>query len=181
MRHHAGVPRGLVEYYFNLACFCRARGDLHLAGVALGRALHYIHDGAVKTAGRAHYEIEKEMDKLVKALPHLCNGVVARRSDKAVEALCYAYLESKRLVERFMEEPLLPREKASRALWRGRAKRWGLAVASFVLSLAAPLPSFAFLILTLGIFAALMWTPKEYAVAMRSGVICVAPWKYMPA
>jgi hypothetical protein len=44
MRHHAGVPRGLVKYYFNLACFYRARGNLHAAGRALGRALHYIHD-----------------------------------------------------------------------------------------------------------------------------------------
>jgi len=46
------VQWGLVEYYFNLACFYRARGDLHAAGRALGRALHYIHDGAVMATTR---------------------------------------------------------------------------------------------------------------------------------
>ena len=76
-----------MEYYYSLACFYRARGDLHLAGVALGRALHYIRNGVVKIVGKAHDEIEKEMDGLIKMLPHLCSGVVARRSDRAVEAL----------------------------------------------------------------------------------------------
>jgi hypothetical protein len=82
IRHRAGIPWGLVEYYFNLTCFYRARGDLHAAGRALGRAPHYIHDGAVKTTRDSHDEIEKEMDKLVEKFPDLCKNEVAKRSNK---------------------------------------------------------------------------------------------------
>ena len=60
VRHHAGMPWSLVEYYFNFACFYRARGDLHATGRALGRALHYIHDGAVKTTRDDHDKIERD-------------------------------------------------------------------------------------------------------------------------
>ena len=186
IRHHAGVPRSLVEYYFNLACFYRARGELHAAGRALGRALHYIHDGAVKTKRwlvvDVHDKVEEEIEGLVEALPEACKGVAARRSNRAVEAMCYAYLESRRLVERFMSEPLLPQEEALRVLWRGRVKRWGLAAASFcagVAGLAAGLPLALFWFLAAAAFS--MWRPGEYVAAMRGGVTCLKPRGYAPA
>jgi hypothetical protein len=183
MRHHAGVPRGLVEYYFNLACFYRARGDLHAAGRALGRALHYIHDGAVKTRRwllfNVHDEVEQEMERLIDALPDLCLGVTARRSNKAAEALCFAYVESRRLVERFISEPLPTRKAARGALWRGRAKKWGLAAAALVVGAAAGFPAGLLGFLTGAVF--LLWTPGEYVAAMRGGVACVKPRRYVPA
>jgi hypothetical protein len=183
MRHHAGVPRGLVEYYFNLACFYRARGDLHAAGRALGRALHYIHDGAVKTRRwllfNVHDEVEQEMERLVDALPDLCLGVTARRSNKAAEALCFAYVESRRLVERFISEPLPTRKAARGALWRGRAKKWGLAAAALAVGAAAGFPAALLGFLTGAVF--LLWRPGEYVAAMRGGVACVKPRRYVPA
>ena len=186
LRHHASIPRRLVEHYFNLACFYRARGDLYMAGKALGRAMHYLHDGAVKTRKRlvfnVHDDVEKEMERLADRLPDVCIGVAARRSNKAVEALCYAYLESRRLVERFMSEPLLPQEEALRVLWRGRAKRWGLVAAGFgagVAGLAAGLPLALSGFLAAAAFS--MWRPGEYAAAMRGGVACVKPRGYVPA
>jgi len=184
VRHHAGVPRGLVEYYFNLACFYRARGDLHMAGIALGRALHYIHDGAVKATGHIHDKIEKEMDVLIKKLPNLCKNEV-KQTSKAVEALCSAYLESRRLIERFMMEPQPSQKEALRALWLGRAKRWWLATVSMaVLAFpfaTPPLIPFIVPLTLLGLSVAWMWKPEEYVVAMRGGVVCVQPQKYLPA
>jgi len=106
------VPWSLVEYYFNFACFYRARGDLHAAGRALGRALQYIHDGAVKTTRDGHDKIEREMDELVDKLSDLCKNEAVKRSNTAVDALCFAYLESRQLIERFMAEPQPSRKKA---------------------------------------------------------------------
>ncbi len=188
VRHHAGIPWGLVEYYFNLACFYRARGDLYTAGVALGRALHYIHDGAVNAKRHNHDEIEREMDKLVEKLPDLCRNEEARRSNKAADALCFAYLESRRLVERYVTEPQPSRKKALRALWLGRVKKWWPAptlAAILAIPFVAPSPAIlSFIALSFMLFGLLAaWTrrPKEYVVAMRGGVACVKPQEYLPA
>jgi hypothetical protein len=186
VRHHAGVPWDLVKYYFNLACFYRARGDLYMAGVALGRAMHYIHDGAVKATGDAHDEIEKEMDELVKKLPDLCRNELAKRTNKAAEALCTAYLKSVQLVEWFAAEPQPPRKEALKALWRGRAKRWWPA-AVFAMVFTSPLvvPPIAFfvgfLFALFWFLAVWTWMPEEYVVAMRGGAACVKPRGYLPA
>ena len=124
VHHHAGAPWDLMEYYFNFACSYRARGDLYMAGVALGRALHYIHDGTVKATGDVHDEIEREMGKLIEKLPGLCKDEVAKRSSKAAEAPCSTYLQSRRPIERFMTEPQPSRKEALKTLWLGRTKRW---------------------------------------------------------
>jgi len=183
VRHHAGVQWGLVEYYFNLACYYRARGDLRTAGRALGRAMHYIHDGAV--ARDNHDKIEREMDELVEKLPDLCKNE-AKRSNEAVDALCFAYFESRRLIERFMAEPQPSRKEAQRALWLGRAKKWWFAfTAIFATPFIAPhliiSPFIVFSFVLLGLLATWTWMPKEYVVAMRGGVACVKPRKYLPA
>ena len=60
--------------------FLPGKGDLHATGRALGRALHYIHDGAVKTTRDDHDKIEREMDQLVDKLSDLCK----KRGSKAV-------------------------------------------------------------------------------------------------
>jgi hypothetical protein len=52
------------------------------------------------------------MDKLVDKLPDLCKDEAVKRSNKAVDALCFAYFESRQLIERFMAEPQPPRKKA---------------------------------------------------------------------
>lgn len=189
LRHHAEVPWGLVEYYYNLACFYKSRGDLFMAGKALGRAMHYIHDGAVETRKwlifNVHDEVEQEMERLVDTLPDLCLGVTARRSNRAAEALCFAYVESRRLVERFISEPLPTREAARSALWRGRAKKWGLTAAALAMG-AAALAMGAEVGFTAALFgfltgAVFLWVPGEYVAAMRGGVACVKPRRYVPA
>jgi hypothetical protein len=184
VKHHAGVPWGLVEYYYNLACFYRARGDHYSAGRALGRALHYIHDGVVVATRNIHDKIEREMDELVKNLPNLCKN--KKYTNKAAEMLCSAYLESKWLIERFMEEPLLPQKEALKTLWLGRAKRWWPAAVFIMIFISpfitSPLISFAaFTLATLWFSATWTWMPEEYVVAMRSGATCVKPQKYLPA
>jgi hypothetical protein len=186
VRHHAGVPWDLVKHYFNLACFYRARGDLYMAGVALGRAMHYIHDGAVKATGKAHDEIEREMDELVKKLPDLCRDGLAKRANKAAEALCTAYLKSGQLVEWFTTEPQPPRKEALKALRRGRVKRWWPAAAFAVVFtsffVAPPIVfSIGFLLTLLWLMAVWNWVPEEYVVAMRGGAACVKPRGYLPA
>jgi hypothetical protein len=148
--------------------------------------LHYIHDGAVKTKKwlilDVHDDVEAEMEKLLRALPGLCADVAARRSNNVAEALCYAYRESRRLVEQFVSEPILPREAARRALWRGRAKRWGLVGASLAVGLAGLAAGHATALFALVVSAALsLWRPSEYVIAMRNGVTCVEPRRYVPA
>jgi len=173
VHHHAGVPWNLVKYYFNLACFYRARGNLYAAGRALGRALHYIHDGIVTRDN--HDEIEREMDKLVEKLPDLCKNEVAVRSNKATNALCTAYLDSKRFIEWFIMEPQHTQKKALRVLWLGWMKKWWLAtIFAFVFPLVpSPLLIIIFLIalsLTLIWFSTASTQELEkYVIAMRRG------------
>jgi len=87
-----------------------------------------------------------------------------------------------------MAEPQPSRKKTLMALWLGRAKKWWLTVAfaaTFVLPFIAPrliILSFIVFSFTLsGLLA--VWTrkPKEYVVAMWSGVTCVKPQEYLPA
>jgi len=122
------------------------------------------------------------MERLVDALPDLCLGVTARRSNRAAEALCFAYVESRRLVERFISEPLPTRKAARGVLWRGRAKKWGLVAAALAVGAAAGFPVGLLGFLAGAVFLLfLLWTPGEYVAAMRGGVACIIPRRYEPA
>jgi len=104
-RHHGASNKAFVEYYYNLACFYRARGDLYNAGRALGRAAHYLQDAAVKTKKwlifDVHDEVEAEMGRLVGSLPHMCS----RPAGDAAVSLCRAYADTVQLFRRFASEP----------------------------------------------------------------------------
>jgi hypothetical protein len=172
----------VAEYYFNPACFYRARGDLRMAGRALGRAMR--RDGAVKAAGDARDEIEREMDKLAEKLPDLCKSEVARRQGcRCVVFRLPGIQATYRAV--YSGAPAFAERSVGRL---GRTKKRWPAVAFaaiFIFPLVASslaIPSFIAFSFTLsGLLAAWTRRPKEYVVAMRGGVICVKPQEYLPA
>lgn len=187
--HHGHTPWGLVEYYYNLACFYKSRGDLAAAGDALGRALHYLHDTAVKTRKwlilDVHDEVEREMEKLASSLPEVCRGVEGKKSTDAREALCLAYNRTLGLVAQFLQERLPTAEEARRLLKRGRLKKaavfsaaWGAAA---VLYATTPLSVLALVGAAVASFLLAGWTPREYILAMRGGATVVRPYGYRPA
>jgi len=181
--HHGGVPWELVEYYYNLACFYRARGDLYSAGRALGRAAHYLQDAAVKTRKwlifDIHDEVEAEMGRLVGSLPHICS----RPAGDAAVSLCKAYAYTVQLFKRFASDPVVDQEIGRRLLRRGRLKKWSAAaVFASVLVISVFVKfTWGFLISAAGLYLALRWTPKEYVAAMRAGVHKVEPPGYETA
>ncbi|ABO07634.1 hypothetical protein [Pyrobaculum calidifontis] len=181
--HHGQLHRALVEYYYNLACFYRARGDLYSAGRALGRAAHYLQDAAVKTRKwlifDVHDEVEAEMGRLVGSLPHVCS----RPAGDAAVSLCKAYADTVQLFRRFVSEPVVDRATGRRLLWRGRLKKWSAIAAlgsALVASVFAAL-AWGFLASVAGLYLALRWTPGEYVAAMRAGVHRVEPPGYETA
>jgi len=187
--HHGKIPWELVEYYYNLACFYRARGDLYSAGRALGRAAHYLQDAVVKAKGQLHDKVEAEMERLVNSLPHIC----LRPEGVATTLLCEAYDDTVQLFKRFVSEPAVDRATGRRLLWRGRLKKWSAILTSIFTPVAfvliAPMWSPALLA---GLFTmfwispvllhlALRWIPREYIIAMRAGVHRVKPPGYVVA
>ena len=182
-RHHGVSNDALVEYYYNLACFYRARGDLYSAGRALGRAAHYLQDAAVKTRKwlifDVHDEVEAEMGRLVGSLPHVCS----RPAGDAAVSLCRAYADTVQLFRRFVSEPVVDRATGRRLLWRGRLKKWSAVAAlgsALVASVFAAL-AWGLLASAAGLYLALRWTPGEYVAAMRAGVHRVVPLGYVTA
>jgi len=181
--HHGQLHWALVEYYYNLACFYRARGDLYSAGRALGRAVHYLQDAAVKTRKwlilDVHDEVEDEMGKLVGSLPHMCS----RPAGDAAVSLCRAYADTVQLFRRFVSEPAVDQATGRRLLWRGRLKKWSAATVFASMLVASVFMKFTwgFLISMAGLYLALRWTPGEYVAAMRAGVHRVEPPGYKTA
>lgn len=183
---HHEPQDGIAEWYYDLAHFFRARGDLFNAGKALGRALHYLHDGAVKRRKwlilDVHDDVEDKMEELVERLPHICNGVRARRSNEPAEALCYAYERTVALLRKFATEAVPP-EEGVRYKKKGRLKKLSAFVAAALASLAAALafPPAVILVAPASALAAALWTPREYVLAMRGGAMCLEPMWFKPA
>ncbi|MGB9705057.1 MAG: hypothetical protein ACPL3C_06375 [Pyrobaculum sp.] len=186
--HHKPQP-DLVEYYYNLAHYHRARGDLYNAGRALGRALHYVHDGAVKTKKwlilDVHDEVEQRMDALAAELPHICREAKPGRSNNPVDALCYAYQQTKTLLARFAQEAVTP--DAARAYRRRGLKKKiylalaGAAVTAAGVALVTHTSPLLILIGGAASLSAVTWTPRDYIIAMRGGALCLKPRRAKPA
>ncbi|WP_333639305.1 hypothetical protein [Pyrobaculum aerophilum] len=177
-KHHE-LQISLVEYYYNLAQYYRARGDLYNAGRALGRALHYIQDGAVKTKKwlilNVHDSLEKEIEGLLNKMPEICRGVRAERSNNPIKALCHAYQQTAALLIRFRDE-VVPPDDAVEFYKRGRRKKLALIAAGLVAAVIG-LSTYAWLLLA-GVVAAATaatWTPREYILTMRGGYVCLKP------
>jgi len=179
VRHHGGVPWEFVEYYYNLACFYRARGDLYNAGRALGRAAHYLQDTVVRAEGWLHDKVEAEMEGFVGSLPHICLRLIGGTA----ALLCETYGDTVQLFKRFASEPVVDRETGRRLLWRGRLKKWSAATvfASVLMASVFAALTWSLLASVVGLYLALRWTPREYVAAMRAGVHRVAPLGYVVA
>jgi len=180
--HHQFLPRRLVGYYYNLACYYRSRGDFYNAGRALGRAAHYLQDWALDTRNdpEIHDRSERGMDFLVGRLPELCERVKPMRSSDPAEALCKGFFETVQLLKDFLGEPPIDPETARREFKKARATKW-----SFVVLLVG-VAAFAIYLqwaviggVALTVAAVLTtWTPKSYIRAMKAGVVKLRPPGY---
>jgi len=184
VRHHQTLPRDLIEYYYNLACYYRAVGDLYNAGRALGRAVHYLQDWSLDARNpRVHDRAEREMSRLASELPELCSRVRPRRSTDPAEALCAGFRETARLLMRFLSEPPADPREALREYRRAKAAKWGLGASlagalalALYMQWAAPA---ALILVALALLAS--WTPRGYIRAMRAGLVVVRPRRYRTA
>jgi hypothetical protein len=190
-KHHT-VDEALVRYYYDLALFYARRGDMKLSGVALGRAIHYAQDGAVKTRKLmvldVHEDVEKRISEAIKSLGQevfkLCRGVELgkKSSSNALEALCIAYSRTLNILRNFFTE-LMQRpdiERLRRGVWMWRA---GKALA-MVAAVMAPLVlgSVEALAITLPTAIGLaLYTPQTYYQAMRAGIMITKPRGYHTA
>jgi len=59
------VQREIVKYYVDLAVYYYATGRLYRAGVALGRALHYVQDGVIPSLGQDYAYIHELVEEVV--------------------------------------------------------------------------------------------------------------------
>ncbi|MEM4793230.1 MAG: hypothetical protein QXS00_09970 [Pyrobaculum sp.] len=183
---HHDPPEALVRWYYDLAHFFRARGDMYSAGRALGRALHYLHDGAVKTKKwlllNVHDDVEAQMDQLASQLPHICNGAKHRRSNNPVEALCHAYALTSALLRQFAADAISPQVGA---YYKARGRRKKIYATSAVVvaavATAVAMPYAALVPAAVGLLAISFWTPRDYVLAMRGGAMCLRPTWGRPA
>lgn len=108
VKHHA-ENRTLIDYYYLLSLYHYRRKDPYLAGICLGRALHYIHDSSLEYREKAeHVHVEHEMRRLVKDgmdLRKVCTpSSNSKHSTSAREVVCKAYEKSVDYLKRFVKE-----------------------------------------------------------------------------
>ncbi|MEM4500946.1 MAG: hypothetical protein QW230_03030 [Thermofilum sp.] len=188
-KHH-GPSRNLVEYYFNLSLYHLRRGDGFKAGFMLGRALHYVQDGALSRRRYfvldVHDREEEVMKELAKSPQHVeetCRTVNVsgkRGSSRAAEALCIALRESVDLLTRFTKESNKPVDvsELKRRVRRIRLAKALIASASALLTAVSP----SLTALTLPIICiTLLFRPKTYYEAMRAGLMLLRPIGVKPA
>lgn len=111
VKYHA-ENKALIDYYYTLALYCYRRGDSFIAGICLGRAMHYIHDGALVYHKEAdHKRIEYEMKSLIRNsdIQTICSTASTTwRYTVAETALCEGYRKSINLLRSFIEEVRRP-------------------------------------------------------------------------
>ena len=108
VKHHT-KNNALINYYYFLSLYHYRRGDPYVAGICLGRALHYVHDSSIMYREEAeHARIEYDMKKLIKDVvdvQRLCNTSSAvKQHIKAVEAFCTAYRKGVDVLRSFAGE-----------------------------------------------------------------------------
>ncbi|MEM0458952.1 MAG: hypothetical protein QXZ31_03715 [Thermofilaceae archaeon] len=188
-KHHS-TSRVLVDYYFNLSLYNLRRGNEHGAGFMLGRALHYVQDGALSRRRYlvldVHDEEEKAVNMLAKSaqrVEEVCKAVDVssrRASSRAEEALCIALRETASLLKRFIEESTRPVNVAE---LKRRVTKIRLVKALLVLALAFfayTLPQLIAVSL-LATPAIIFYRPKTYYEAMRAGLMVLKPYGTKPA
>jgi len=189
VRHHT-ADTALIEYYYNLALYYARRGRNRLAGVALGRAIHYAQDSAVRTKKylifNVHDDVEKVMDSVLLAtggsLHSLCRNVDKESSADAVEALCIAFKKTLAILTSFFRELSTPVdvEKLRKRVLKIRIAKACVALAGF--ATAVILQSWLVYGLSLIVAIALaLYKPRTYIEAMKAGLMVVKPTDLLPA
>lgn len=181
---HHSPSNAFIWYYFNLSLYHLRRGDEFKAGFMLGRALHYIQDGALSRRRYlvldVHDREEEEIDRLAttsQSIEELCRTVDVsgkRRSSRAAEALCIALRESVNLFNRFADES---RKPVDIPRLRRRVRRIRFAKALVIIASTLPVivyPPFAIVTLLI-VCATIFFRPKTYYEAMKAGLMILKP------
>lgn len=143
-RHHV-MNVDLIRYYYRLALYFYRRGDIREAGRALGRAMHYLHDGLLETRWSSydfHDVAEEDLDRL---WPPTCSPrrmtlrqAVAMGPSKGREALCKMLEASIATISTFLKDIQRPTEHVYRN-YRKAEIAFTLSLASlFTIFLGAP-------------------------------------------
>jgi len=181
VKHHA-ENRALIDYYYLLSLYHYRRSDLYLAGVCLGRALHYIHDSSLEYREKAeHAYVEHEMRRLVKDgvnLQRICTPLLNSKHftsarEVAREVVCKAYERSVDYLKKFVKELREPIDvKEIRKEYRRARLLKVTALLLLVTSLLASLLAFPYVIFMLerGLFLdfLLLSTPFPLLTSMAS-------------
>lgn len=187
--HHEPF-KNLINYYFNLSLYYLRKGDEFKAGFMLGRALHYIQDGALSKKRyfifNIHNEEEKIMNEYAKNPQYieiLCKNINInnkRKSSKAKEAICIAFKKSMDILNHFIEE-----SKKSVNLYELKKTIRKIRIIKALIITIFTLPIIInpfFNILTFPIICIIIFfRPKIYYEAMKAGIIILKPISIEPA
>jgi hypothetical protein len=136
VKHYADSEylKELIDYYYLLSIYHYKRGDPYLSGIALGRALHYVHDSTLIHTGVGERSIWEERMKEVTGrgvdVGSLCRGTSIEpkaESSNLLEPLCTMYKRSIDMLRRFTSEisKTLTTEETERSKkYRERVTRW---------------------------------------------------------
>jgi hypothetical protein len=101
----------LIDYYYLLSIYYYGRGDPYLSGIALGRALHYVHDSTLVYTGVGERDVQEErMREIIGRgvdIGDLCRDADIKSKTKSfnqVEPLCTMYKRSIDMLRRFTGE-----------------------------------------------------------------------------
>jgi len=101
----------LTDYYYLLSIYYYRRGDFHLSGIALGRALHYVHDSTLVYTGVGERNVQEErMREIIGRdvdIGNLCRDTdieLGTKSSNLVEPLCAMYKSSIDMLRQFISE-----------------------------------------------------------------------------
>jgi hypothetical protein len=101
----------LIDYYYLLSIYYYGCGDPYLSGIALGRALHYVHDRTFAYIGVGERDIQEErMREIIGRgvdIGDLCRDADIKSKTESfnqVEPLCIMYKRSIDMLSQFIGE-----------------------------------------------------------------------------
>ena len=191
-KHHT-VDKTLISYYYHLALYYARKENKMLSGLALGRAIHYAQDSAIKTRKYLlvdiHDKVEKELEALTKKLKEdiqeLCRDVKLDRkssSTQDIDALCIGYTQTIEILKNFFTElkQSIDIKKLWKRIWVTRTLK--TIVALTLIAIPPLLNIYEALIITIPIaIGVALYRPKLYYEAMKSGIMILKPYSYKTA
>uniref|UniRef100_A0A7J3QF04 Uncharacterized protein n=1 Tax=Ignisphaera aggregans TaxID=334771 RepID=A0A7J3QF04_9CREN len=191
-KHHT-VDKTLISYYYYLALYYARRENKMLSGLALGRAIHYAQDSAIKTRKYmlvdVHNEVEKELEALTKNLrkdiQELCRDLkLDKRSSSTqdIEALCISYTQTIEILKNFFIElkQSIDIKKLWKRIWITRTLKTITALTLITTPLL--LNIYEALVFTIPIAVGIaLYRPRLYYEAMKTGIMVLKPYNYKTA